>query len=224
MEFFSGGPTFVASGQSVDLLLAGTGFDGTLTDANFAVLGSGVTVHAGGVRVDPNGSTVGNFKILRVTLDITAQQGLSLRGVSSSPKAPTRCRSPARLVIGPPTPTTTSASVVNSASGLGQWHGGNGAVSPERPAIRSTTFRTTRIWARIRLSATGEYESVRIASRRRWAESASPSTVCLRRYSLWMEPRSICRFRLRSFGKASTKVVVNYLGRSPVRPCPRFRC
>ena len=128
VEFFTGGPTFVASGQSVDLLLAGTGFDGTLTDANFAVLGSGVTVHAGGVRVDPNGSTVGNFKILRVTLDITAQQGLSLASLFVTKGADTLSISGA-LVIGPPTPTTTSASVVNSASGLGNG-GGNGAVSP----------------------------------------------------------------------------------------------
>ena len=128
VEFFSGGPTFVASGQSVDLMFAGTGFDGTLTDANFAVLGSGVTVHPGGVRLDPGGSTVGPYKILRVTLDITAQQGLSLASLFVTKGANTLSISGA-LVIGPPTPTTTSSSIVNSASGLGNG-GGNGAVSP----------------------------------------------------------------------------------------------
>jgi uncharacterized protein (TIGR03437 family) len=128
VEFFTGGPTFVASGQSVDLLLGGTGFDGTLTDANFAVLGSGVTVQAGSVRLDPSGSTIGPFRILRVTLNITAQQGLSLASLFVTKGANTLSISGA-LVIGPPTPTTTSASVVNSASGLGNG-GGNGAVSP----------------------------------------------------------------------------------------------
>ncbi len=132
VEFFSGGPTFVASGRSVDLLFAGTGFDATLTDANFAILGSGVTVHPGSVRLDANGSTLhtlaGTFKILRVTLDITAQPGLSLASVFVTKGAHTLSISGA-LTIGPPTPTTTSASIVNSASGLGNGSG-NGAVSP----------------------------------------------------------------------------------------------
>jgi uncharacterized protein (TIGR03437 family) len=128
VNFYQGGPTFVASGQSVDLLLGGTGFDGTLTAANFAFLGSGVTVHPGSVRVDPGGSTIGQFKILRVTLDITAQQGLSLASLFVTKGSSTMSVSGA-LTIGPPTPTTTSASVVNSASGLGNGSG-NGAVSP----------------------------------------------------------------------------------------------
>ncbi len=127
VEFFTGGPTFVASGQSVDLLLGGIGFDGTLTAANFAILGSGATV--GNVGLDPNGSTVGPYKILRVTLNnMPAQQGLSLASIFVTKGANTLSLSGA-LVIGPPTPTTTSASVVSSASGLGNG-GGNGAVSP----------------------------------------------------------------------------------------------
>jgi uncharacterized protein (TIGR03437 family) len=126
--FYQGGPTFLPSGGSVDLLFGGTGFDGTLTDANFAILGDGVSLHAGSVRLDPGGATVGPYKILRVTLDIAAQQGLSLASIFVTKGANTLSLS-GTLVIGPPKPTTTSASVVNSASGLGNG-GGNGAVSP----------------------------------------------------------------------------------------------
>ncbi len=131
VEYFSGGPTIVPSGGSVDLLLAGTGFDGTLTDANFAVVGDGINVHAGSVRLDPNGTRVGplgGFKVLRVTLDVAARQNLSLASIFVTKGANTLSLSGA-LVIGPPTPTTTSQSVVNSASGLGNGSG-NGAVSP----------------------------------------------------------------------------------------------
>ena len=83
----------------------------------------------GSVRLDPNGSTVGPYKILRVTLNnIPAQQGLSLASIFVTKGSNTLSISGA-LTIGPPTPTTTSASVVNSASNLGNGSG-NGAVSP----------------------------------------------------------------------------------------------
>ncbi len=121
VEFYTGGPTFVASGQSVDLVIGGTGFDGTLTAANFAVLGGGVTVS--NVQVD-NGSTVGGFKVLRVTLNITAQQGLSLASLFVTKGGNTLSISGA-LVIGPPTPATSTAGVVNAAS-----EANNGVVAP----------------------------------------------------------------------------------------------
>ena len=123
-----GGPTSVASGQSVDLLLAGPGFDSSLSDTNFAVLGEGITVHAGGVRMDTSGITPGGYKILRVTLDLAAQTTLSLASIFVT-KGPSTLSLSGALVVGPPTPTTTSASIVNSASGLGDGSG-NGAVSP----------------------------------------------------------------------------------------------
>jgi uncharacterized protein (TIGR03437 family) len=118
VNFYQGGPTFVPSGGTVDLMIGGMGFDGTLTDANFAVLGGGVTVHPGGVRMDPFGSTVDGFRILRVALDVTAQQGLSLASIFVTNGANTLSLSGA-LVIGPPTPATTLQGVVNSASGIG---------------------------------------------------------------------------------------------------------
>lgn len=112
--FSVGGPTFVASGQSVDLLFAGAGFDNSLSDTNFTIFGQGVSVHPGGVRVDPAGQIFGGFTILRVTLDVASQQTLGLASVFVTKGSSTLSLSGA-LVIGPPTPTTTSQSIVSAA-------------------------------------------------------------------------------------------------------------
>src|SRR5665213_2166228 len=57
-----GGPATVPSGQSVDLILAGAGFDSTLSDSNFAFYGQGVSLKPGSVRVD-NTQSFNGFNI-----------------------------------------------------------------------------------------------------------------------------------------------------------------
>ncbi|HXE61985.1 MAG TPA: carboxypeptidase regulatory-like domain-containing protein [Bryobacteraceae bacterium] len=117
-SFVQGGPVRIASGQSADLILAGTGFS-TLKDSNFAVYGNGITLHPGSARPDGNS--------LRVTLDVAARSTPSLASFIVSSPAGTLSFSGA-LVIVPPTPTFTSKGVVSSASFLGA--NGDGAVSP----------------------------------------------------------------------------------------------
>lgn len=114
VPFTESGPSFIASGQSVDLLLAGAGFDGTLTSANFTVLGQNVTVQPGGVRLDTSGITVGGHTILRVTLNVATQQSLSLASIFVTKGTSTLSLSGA-LVIGPPTPTSSTPSVISAA-------------------------------------------------------------------------------------------------------------
>jgi uncharacterized protein (TIGR03437 family) len=127
-SFSTGGPALVASGQSVDLLLAGPGFEGSLSDADFAVYGQGISIHAGGVRLDPNHVTVGTYPVLRVTLDVTARQTQSLASLFVTKGSSTLSLSGA-LVVVPPTPGFTSRSIVNAASYQGSLNG-DGAVSP----------------------------------------------------------------------------------------------
>jgi uncharacterized protein (TIGR03437 family) len=110
VQYFPGGPTIVPSGGSVDLLFAGTGFDGTLTDANFTVLG--------------DGTNVGGFQVLRVTLDVAARQTLGLASIFVAKGANTLSLSGA-LVLVPPTPATSTPGVVNAAS-----EANNGVVAP----------------------------------------------------------------------------------------------
>jgi uncharacterized protein (TIGR03437 family) len=121
VAYYESGPAVVASGQAVDLLLAGPGFDASLSDANFAVLGQGITVRPGGVRLDPAGISVGGHTVLRVTLDVAAQQTSSLASIFVTKGSSTLSLS-GTLVVGPPTPTTTSQSIISAAA-----NGGAGA-------------------------------------------------------------------------------------------------
>jgi uncharacterized protein (TIGR03437 family) len=123
----TGGPVTVPSGQSVDLVLAGTGFGSTLGNSNFNFHGQGVTLQAGSVRVDSS-EAIGGFPLLRLTLNVAATATPSLASFIVTSGSNTLSFSGA-LVIVPPTPTTTSQSVVSSASFLGNGSG-NGAVSP----------------------------------------------------------------------------------------------
>ncbi|HTA42326.1 MAG TPA: matrixin family metalloprotease, partial [Bryobacteraceae bacterium] len=114
-QFPQGGPVFVPSGGQgglVDLLMYGTGIDATLSAGNFAILGQGVTVNS--VGQVPNLSPF----TLRVTLNVASQQSLSLASIFMTKGSSTLTLSGA-LVIGPPTPTTTSQSIINSASYAG---------------------------------------------------------------------------------------------------------
>jgi uncharacterized protein (TIGR03437 family) len=98
------------------LILAGAGFDATLSASNFAFYGQGVSVKAGSVRVDPSYSFNG-FHDLRVTLVVAAATTPSLASFVVTSGSNTLSFSGA-LVIVPPTPTFLSAGVVSAASEL----------------------------------------------------------------------------------------------------------
>ncbi len=122
-----GGPVTVPSGQSVDLVLIGAGFDASLGPSNFAFYGLGVPVQPVSVRVDKS-ETLNGFSALRVTLNVAATTTPSLASFIVT-SGSNKLSFSGALVIVPPTPTTNSKSVVSSASGLGNGTG-NGAVSP----------------------------------------------------------------------------------------------
>jgi uncharacterized protein (TIGR03437 family) len=63
----------VPSGGAIDLLIVGPGLDGTLSDQNIKILGPGVTLRSGSVRIDSSGGTINGFPILRMTLDVAAR-------------------------------------------------------------------------------------------------------------------------------------------------------
>jgi uncharacterized protein (TIGR03437 family) len=118
----TGGPATVASGQAVDLVLSGAGFDATLADSNFAFYGQGISLKPGSVRVDPS-QTFNGFPLLRLTLNVAATTTPSLASFIVTSGSNTLSFSGA-LVIVPPTPTTTTQNIKSSASGLA------GSVSP----------------------------------------------------------------------------------------------
>ena len=121
---FPGGPAIVQSGQSVDLVLAGAGYDATLNPGSFQVFGPGMSV--GAVRVDRT-TTFNGVPILRVTLAVasSASQFLATVFISNGTSAYSLTGA---LVVTPPAPAFTSKSVVSAASYVGV--NGDGAVSP----------------------------------------------------------------------------------------------
>jgi uncharacterized protein (TIGR03437 family) len=121
---YFGGPATVPSGQSVDLILAGAGFDAALTTSNFTFYGQGIPLKPQSVRLDPS-FFFGQFKILRVTLNVAATATPSLASFVVTIGANTLSFSGA-LVIVPPTPTFVSAGVISAAS----FPGIQGGVSP----------------------------------------------------------------------------------------------
>jgi len=105
-----GGPSVLASGQSVDLAFLGGGLNGT---ESVLVLGQGVSVTTP-IHVDRNANFATTQTPYLATIFISrAGSALALSGF---------------LVIVPPTPTFTSAGVVSAASYIGL--NGVGAVSP----------------------------------------------------------------------------------------------
>ncbi|HWF08127.1 MAG TPA: matrixin family metalloprotease [Bryobacteraceae bacterium] len=122
-----GGPVTIPSGGSYDLVFAGQGFDATLNDSNFTILGQGVTLHAGSVRVDKTQS-FGPYNLLRLTLDVAARSTPELASVIVTSGSNSVSFSGA-LVVVPPTPTFVSKGVISAASSLGSPNG-DGAVSP----------------------------------------------------------------------------------------------
>ena len=114
----------VASGQSVDIGLIGGGIDSTVS---IAVIGQGISVHAGSVRADPTisfGGSLQGMPLMRATLDIVAHQTPTLASVIVTKGSNVLAMSGV-LVIVPPTPTFNTNSVVNAAS-----YAGNGVISP----------------------------------------------------------------------------------------------
>jgi uncharacterized protein (TIGR03437 family) len=121
-----GGPVTIPSGQAVDFILAGAGYDASLKDSNFTIYGKGVAVRTGSVRIDNNNSYNG-FKFLRVTLDVDAVSSPTVASLMITVNG-NSLAFPGLFLVVPPTPTFTSKGVVSSASFLGA--NGDGAVSP----------------------------------------------------------------------------------------------
>jgi uncharacterized protein (TIGR03437 family) len=117
-------PFVIPSGQSVDIGLIGGNIDAT---SSIAVIGQGISVRAGSVRVDPKVSFSGSLlgmPMVRATLDIAPHQSPTLASVVVTKGANVVTLS-GILVLVPPTPVFTASSVVNAAS-----YKGNGVVSP----------------------------------------------------------------------------------------------
>jgi uncharacterized protein (TIGR03437 family) len=110
----------VASGRAIDVALVGGGIDSTVS---VQALGGGVTVRPGTVHADTfNGQVMARF-----TVDIAARSTPSLASFFVT-KGTSVLAMSGVLVIVPPTPTFTAASVVSAASYKGP--NGSGGVSP----------------------------------------------------------------------------------------------
>jgi len=115
------GPILLPSGQTLDFVFTGAGYDATFTTANVLVFGQGIQVTA--VKVDSSGEKVNGLPVLRATLQIAAHTNTSLASLVMTKGGNTTAFTGLFLVT-PPTPVFTSQSVDSAASGI------NSAVSP----------------------------------------------------------------------------------------------
>jgi uncharacterized protein (TIGR03437 family) len=136
-----GGATTLTGGQSVDIVLSAGSNDATLADAgtDLRVLGKGIRVRSGSVRVDPTYASDG-FPILRATLDIDPITTPSLASIFLVRTNDSVALSGA-LVLLPQNPVFSNASVTSSASFS------NSAVSPgEIASIFGTNLGPVTGW------------------------------------------------------------------------------
>ncbi|MDQ2899993.1 MAG: matrixin family metalloprotease [Acidobacteriota bacterium] len=73
---FRTGPQSIVSGQAVDLLFFGPGIDASLSDQNVRILGPGIALRPGSVRLDPY-ILANGMPIMRATLDVTARSNMA---------------------------------------------------------------------------------------------------------------------------------------------------
>ena len=81
------GPILLTPGEAIDLVMAGPGIDGTLTDANIRVLVPGVTIRPGSVGAGP--FTTSGMPIVHATVDVTdpGQRAIGTFAVVTNPTA-----------------------------------------------------------------------------------------------------------------------------------------
>ncbi len=77
---FRTGPRSIVSGQAVDLLFYGPGIDASLSDQNVHLLGPGVSLRPGSVRLDPY-ILANGMPIVRVTLDVAGRTNVAAASV-----------------------------------------------------------------------------------------------------------------------------------------------
>lgn len=109
---FGMGALPVPSGGPIDVVVSGTGFDGTLTEQDIRIIGPGLALRPGTLRLD---APFNGRPLLRMTLDVAARSTpavgsfLVVKGGSSFSYSGV-------FVIGASKPVFTSNSVVNAAS------------------------------------------------------------------------------------------------------------
>lgn len=113
-------------GAAADLLLAGPGLDGALTDADIGILAPGVSVRPGSLVIDPMPNPSG-LPLVRVTVDVVDRTERHIGSITVRKATAFAVHSGGVVVEGappPPRPVFSAAGIVSAAS----FHGG--AVAP----------------------------------------------------------------------------------------------
>ena len=108
-------PVVTPSGQALDFLVSGPGLDGSITEQNLRLIGGGVTIRAGTLRVENNAKDLQGRSPLRFTIDIAARSSLSFITLFISRGSDTAVFS-GGIVIIPAKPAFIASSLVDAAS------------------------------------------------------------------------------------------------------------
>ncbi|MGI8742565.1 MAG: matrixin family metalloprotease [Bryobacteraceae bacterium] len=108
-------PVVAQAGQALDFIVSGPGLDGSIAEDNLRLIGPGVTIRAGSLRVETRVKDADGRSPLRFTIDIAPPSGtasVSLFIVRGSDTA----LSAGSLLIIPPKPVFDAANLVDAGS------------------------------------------------------------------------------------------------------------
>lgn len=125
-DFASGGALLLQSGESLDILIAGRGINQTITQSNLRLVGAGVTIRQGTVRIDPRLVFAGGGSALRFTVDVTGQSSRVLLSIVVTRGTEMAVHSGALVVEPARDPITLSGERVLNAASLTP-----GSVAPD---------------------------------------------------------------------------------------------
>ena len=108
-------PVVTPSGQALDFLLSGPGLDGSITEQNLRLIGAGVTLRPGTLRVENQAKDLQGRSPLRFTIEVAAHSSLSYISLFITRGTDTALLS-GGIVILPSKPSFSAASLVDAGT------------------------------------------------------------------------------------------------------------
>ena len=108
-------PVVAPSGQALDFLLSGPGLDGSITEQNLRLIGAGVTIRPGTLRVENQAKDLQGRSPLRFTIDVAPHSSLSYVSLLITRGSDTALLS-SGIVITPVKPGFTATSLVDAGT------------------------------------------------------------------------------------------------------------
>ncbi len=108
-------PVTAPSGQALDFLVSGPGLDGSITEQNLRLIGAGVSIRPGTLRVENNAKDLQGRSPLRFTIDVAPHSSLSFVSLFIVHGSDTALLT-GGIVVTPAKPAFNATSLIDAAS------------------------------------------------------------------------------------------------------------